>query len=261
MMFFEQELRKLFADGSIIQSPQFLGQACFGELDRDLRVRVQFTDPSVLRSYDVLSVSILNRTGGVVDRLELKIVDMIGRKTIPNNPNFKDGLAPHIWDYYGKLEWYGYQPTAADYQAMRQSVDRYLNVFRDKSLEQIRSGPRLVYICAPLRGEVEKNIDFAREKAQEVFKQGDVPVCPHLLFPPIADPTDPAQDQAAREMGLRLVESCQQVNVYGPVWTDGMWAEIHHAERLGIPVMTDQKELGRAPQKNKHKKEKPAYER
>ena len=50
MTFFEQEFRKLFADGSIIQSPQFLGQACFGELDRDLRVRVQFTDPSVLRS-------------------------------------------------------------------------------------------------------------------------------------------------------------------------------------------------------------------
>ena len=172
MTFFEQELRKLFADGSIIQSPQFLGQACFGELDRDLRVRVQFTDPSVLRSYDVLSVSILNRTGGVVDRLELKIVDMIGRKTIPNNPNFKDGLAPHIWDYYGKLEWYGYQPTAADYQAMRQSVNRYLNVFRDKSMEQIRSGPILVYICAPLRGEVEKNIDFARERRKKYSSRG-----------------------------------------------------------------------------------------
>ena len=48
-------------------------------------------------------------------------------------------------------------------------------------------------------------------------------------------------------MGLRLVESCQQVNVYGPVWTEGMWAEINHAERLGIPVLTDQKELGKPP--------------
>ena len=62
-------------------------------------------------------------------------------------------------------------------------------------------------------------------------------------------------------MGLRLVESCQQVNVYGSVWTEGMWAEIRHAERLGIPVLTDQKELGRLQQKNTRKKEKLAYER
>ena len=61
------------------------------------------------------------------------------------------------------------------------------------------------------------------------------------MFPPFADPGDPAQDQAARDMGLRLVEVCQQVNVYGPNWTEGMWAEIQHAEKLGIPVMTDRK--------------------
>ena len=97
--------------------------------------------------------------------------------------------------------------------------------------------------------------------AQEVFAEGNVPVCPHLMFPSIADPENPVQDQAAREMGLRLVESCQQVNVYGPVWTEGMWAEIRHAEDLGIPVLTDQKELGRLQQKNTRKKEKPAYER
>ena len=92
-----------------------------------------------------------------------------------------------------------------------------------------------------------KNIEFARQKAQEVFASGDIPVCPHLMFPPVADPNDPAQDQAVRDMGLRLVESCQQVNVYGPEWTDGMWAEINHATKLGIPVMTDQKTIGRSP--------------
>ena len=30
-------------------------------------------------------------------------------------------------------------------------------------------GPKLVYICAPLRGDVEKNIAFAKEKAREVI--------------------------------------------------------------------------------------------
>ena len=66
------------------------------------------------------------------------------------------------------------------------------------------------------------------------------------MFPPIADPENPVQDQAAREMGLRLVESCQQVNVYGPNLTDGMLAEIQHATRMGIEIKTDQKTRGRS---------------
>ena len=73
------------------------------------------------------------------------------------------------------------------------------------------------------------------------------------MFPPIADPDHPVQDQQAREAGLRLVESCQQVNVYGPVWTDWMWAEINHANDLGIPVMTDQETIGRPPRRNRQR--------
>jgi len=108
------------------------------------------------------------------------------------------------------------------------------------------SKPRLVYICAPLRDSVQKNIEFARLKAKEVFDAGDIPVCPHLMFPPVADPANPEQDRRAREMCLKLIERCHRVNVYGPEWTDGMWQEIHHAERLKIPVYTDQKELGKS---------------
>lgn len=37
MNFFEQELRKLFGDGNIIESPEFVGRTCLGALDGDLR--------------------------------------------------------------------------------------------------------------------------------------------------------------------------------------------------------------------------------
>lgn len=140
-------------------------------------------------------------------------------------------------------------PTSAtaDYAALRDAVGQYLSAFRERTPELERSGPKLVYICAPLRGDVTNNVEFARQKAQEVFVEGNIPICPHLLFPPVADPDDPAQDEKARAMGLRLLESCQQMNVYGPVWTDGMWQEIYKAGELGIPVMTDQKTIGRTP--------------
>ena len=249
MTFYEQELRKLFADGQIIGSPKFTGRVCLGSLGGDLRVRVQFVTTGIADHYEAISVSILNRTDGVVDKLRIRLQDVLGKKQVLGNPNFPNGVSPYIWDDSGKAEWYAFRPTAEDYRALRQAVGEYLDVFREQAIEKPRGGPKLIYICAPLRGEVEKNIEFARQKAQQVFVEGDVPICPHLLFPPIADPENPAQDQAARDMGLRLLESCQQVNVYGPVWTDGMWAEIHHAERMGIPVMTDQKTLGRPPRR------------
>ena len=247
--FFEQELGRLFGDGQVIRNPTYSGRSCFGTLGKDLRVRARFITTGYADHYDSLKITVLNRTDGPVDTLVLKLKDLLGKKSVPGNPNFREGVSPHIWDNYGKQEWYAYHPTAADYEVIRQAAKQYLDVFRDRQQERVQDqdGPKLVYICAPLRGEVEKNIEFARQKAQEVFQAGDIPVCPHLMFPPVADPENPQQDQAAREMGLRLVESCQQVNVYGPEWTEGMWAEIRHAMDLGIQVKTDQKTIERSP--------------
>jgi len=111
-------------------------------------------------------------------------------------------------------------------------------------------GPKFIYISAPLRGDVENNVAFAKEKARQVFEQGNIPVCPHLMFPPIADPTDPAEDKKAMEMCLKLIDRCNEVHVYGDIWTEGMWQEIRHAEKQKIPVQTDQKQVPRT--KNRH---------
>ena len=245
--FFEQELRKLFGDGENIKNPKFVGRACLGDLDGDLRARAEFITMGVADNYEALRLTVLNRKEGVVDCSVLRFRDVLGVKRVPGNPNFPRGVSPYIWNDRGKAEWYAFCPTAADYDTIRQDAKQYLDVFRNRQQERVQDGPKLVYICAPLRGDVEKNIEFARQKAQEVFQAGDIPVCPHLMFPPIADPENPRQDQAAREMGLRLVESCQEVHVYGPEWTEGMWAEIRHAMDLGIEVKTDQETIGRSP--------------
>ncbi len=100
---------------------------------------------------------------------------------------------------------------------------------------QDNTGLKITYICAPLRGAVERNVEAARLFAKEVFEAGEIPICPHLMFPPIADPKDTAQDERAFDMCLKLIEGCSQVNVYGQP-TEGMQAEIVHAKRMGIPV-------------------------
>ena len=117
--FFEQELRKLFGDGSIIESPQFVGRACLGTLGGDLRVRAQFVTGIVANQYNALKIVVLNRTDGPVDTMVLKLKDLLGTKA-----------APRIWDDSGNAQWYGYRPTIADYETIRQAADDYLSVFR-----------------------------------------------------------------------------------------------------------------------------------
>lgn len=252
---YEQELRKLFDGSGLMDRPQYSGRVCVGELGKDLRVRAEFFSAHVADQYDAIRLTVLNRKEGVVDRTLLQFKDVWGKKPVPSNPNFRSGVMPHLWDDHGDVDWYVYHPSAADYDSLRQAIGQYLSMFRERTPEWAQDGLKLVFICAPLRGDVEKNIEFARQKAQEVFADGDIPVCPHLLFPPIADPNDPEQDAKGRKMAMRLLESCQQLNVYGPIWTEGMWDEIHHASKLGIPMMTDQKTIGRTPPRRSDRKE------
>ncbi len=124
--------------------------------------------------------------------------------------------------------------------------------FNPAVMQRLENGkPQLVYICAPLRGDVMANVEFARQKAKEVFDAGDIPICPHLMFPPIADPDNPEQDLSALEMCLKMIGRCHRMHVYGAEWTEGMWQEIHHAERLKVPIHTDQKEIGKTRPKQK----------
>ena len=112
--FFDQELWRLFGDGKIIDSPACAGRTCFGTLGKDLRVRIQFVSTHISGEYDALKLTVLNRTDGPVDTQVLKLKDLLGKKPVPGNPNFRGGVVPHIWDDYGKFEWYAYRPTAAD---------------------------------------------------------------------------------------------------------------------------------------------------
>ena len=109
-------------------------------------MRAEFISTRISSQYDALKLTVLNRTDGPVDTMVLRLKDLLGKKPVPNNPNFRDGVMPHLWDDYGKVEWYAYRPTAADYQVIRQAAGEYLGVFRDRQQERTQDGPKLVYI-------------------------------------------------------------------------------------------------------------------
>jgi len=96
---------------------------------------------------------------------------------------------------------------------------------------------KLIFVCSPFAGDVEKNIANARKYCRFVMKQGNVPFAPHLLFPQFLDDAVPAERQAGIEAGLLVLESCSELWCFGSKISSGMKAEIEKAgTTLGIPV-------------------------
>lgn len=134
--FLENELRKIFGNDDIFSNTKYISGICYGELDSELKVKCKIDDSCVRGNYDVLKISVINRKDGIVDTHTIQFFDVWGKLPVPNNHNFKDGVAPHIWAYEGKPEWYAATPKEKHYEILRDNVKNYLDIFRDKSMEQ-----------------------------------------------------------------------------------------------------------------------------
>lgn len=106
-----------------------------------------------------------------------------------------------------------------------------LNVNREKKAESKFAFRPLVYICSPFSGDIEGNKQKAAEFAHFAYKQGCIPVTPHLLFPFMNDESREERALALR-MDIILMGKCQEVWVlFENGITSGMAAEIDKATR------------------------------
>lgn len=95
---------------------------------------------------------------------------------------------------------------------------------------------QLTYIASPLSGDVEQNLDFARQACRYAIAQGVTPFAPHLLYTQMLDDGDPAERELGIEMGNQMLELCQELWLCGDRISAGMEGERNTAEELGIPV-------------------------
>ena len=139
---FEQELRKLFDHDKLFSDVRFVGNTCYGRLTDQIRVKVSFQTGIVADRYDRLKITLLNRNEGPIDSLVLRLKDIWGVKPVANNPNFRNGVCPYLWDCDGKVEWYAYRPTSEDYQKLTEAAGNYLDVFREP-VQETQMGQRI----------------------------------------------------------------------------------------------------------------------
>ncbi|WP_299966762.1 DUF4406 domain-containing protein [uncultured Oscillibacter sp.] len=95
---------------------------------------------------------------------------------------------------------------------------------------------KLIYIASPLSGDVERNLDFARQACRYAISQDVTPFAPHLLYTQMLDDGDPAERQLGIDMGNQMLEMCEELWLCGDRVSAGMEGERKLAESLGIPV-------------------------
>lgn len=129
MTFYEKELRKIVEPNC--PDATYVGRACYVRLSDMNRAKIQFITMGIASHYEALRLTILNRNEGDVDNLVLRFSDILGKKMV-SNPNFREGIMPHIWDDRGKVDWYVYHPTGQDYEKLSDAVNDYLDIFQEQ---------------------------------------------------------------------------------------------------------------------------------
>lgn len=99
-----------------------------------------------------------------------------------------------------------------------------------------------IYICSPLRGDIEKNKAAAKDYCRWAVleyrggKEKIVPIAPHIYFTEFLDDNISEQRELALEIGLDLLRECSEIWVFGNTISEGMAREIETAAELGIKI-------------------------
>lgn len=96
---------------------------------------------------------------------------------------------------------------------------------------------KLVYICSPLRGDVEANIKRAVQYCTYAAGCGVIPIAPHVAWNGIFEDTIPEKRETALAMGLELLKRCDEVWVMGNEISQGMQGEIDVAAKLHMATV------------------------
>jgi hypothetical protein len=95
---------------------------------------------------------------------------------------------------------------------------------------------KLIFVASPYRGDIEKNIKYAKEACRYVLNEGNAFFCPHLLYPQILNDNNPEERKIGIKVGKELLAKCDELWAFGGHISSGMFEEIEFARKNGIPI-------------------------
>lgn len=146
MNFFEMQLKKIMGQSTILKDQKYIGRICYGQLNNELRARVEFVTLGITDHYAGIKASIINKKEGTVDSALIRFSDIWGKQNV-SNPYFKEGVMPHIWTNNGVSSWYAFYPSEEHYQQLFKEIEDYMSVFSDMEMEQAKQEGGMNPMC------------------------------------------------------------------------------------------------------------------
>lgn len=89
----------------------------------------------------------------------------------------------------------------------------------------------------PLAGDMEKNMEKAKDYCAYAASCGVIPLAPHTIFTQYLNDAVPEQREQGLRMGHELLERCDELWVMGDTISQGMKDEIGLATFLQLPIL------------------------
>ena len=93
-----------------------------------------------------------------------------------------------------------------------------------------------VYIASPLRGDIEGNIQRAKDYCRFVIKQNKLPFCPHIYFTQFLNDNIESERRIGMIHGIQMLKRCKELWVFGDKISEGMQSEIRIAKDRNMPI-------------------------
>lgn len=95
---------------------------------------------------------------------------------------------------------------------------------------------KVIFVCAPVAGDVEANLEKIRAYCKKLILNGDFPVAPVLMCVQFLDEDEFRDREKGIRIGEEMMKCCTQVDVLGRVVTEGMARDIKAASRLKLNI-------------------------
>ena len=101
---------------------------------------------------------------------------------------------------------------------------------------QLFTMPKLVILETPFKGDIKKNLEYARKCMRDCFMKGEFPFASHLLYTQegILDDSVPEERNLGIEAGLTWAKFAEATRVYTDLGiSEGMKQGIERAKKEG----------------------------
>lgn len=127
MTYYEQEIRRIFANVPFFKNAVFNDRTVLADLDRERCVKLTLETGGISNCYDTIRLRVINKNSGEIDNVKFEFWDIFEKIRTKNNPQ---GITAHIWAYDGQIKWYGKEPTDAERKRLADMVSDYVSIYQ-----------------------------------------------------------------------------------------------------------------------------------